>query len=176
MNTRRLLAALLAALVAVGAERAAAEPAADRCGGSKSKAAAKFAKGLFACHASALRVGEAVDPECTARAAERLTLAFDKAQAVGGCVTTDDEASAQVTVDAARAAVDALLVPDPTEEARACAAAKLKTSGRHIHGRLGCYGKVASRGFGPAGDCLTKADRRARAYEAFFGLQPASRE
>jgi len=160
MNTRKLLAALLAALVAGGAQHAAAEPAADRCGASKSKAAASLARAHFACHASALRVGEAVDPDCVAKAAGRLASAFGKAESLGGCVTADDEASVQAIVDAARDSLLALLSPDPVEEARECAAAKLKTSGRHLNSRLSCFGKPATRSLGPSDECLAKADER----------------
>lgn len=160
MNIRRVLAVLLAALVAAVAGEAAADAAVDRCGASKSRAAAKLAKGLFACHASALRAGEVADPDCIAKAEARIALSFDRAEAIGGCVTTDDEAAAGLAVETARAAIDALLAPGPDEEARACASAKLKTAGRHIHGRLACYGKAASRSQGPAGECLARAGER----------------
>ncbi len=155
----RVLATLIAVTV-VTAVAAHADPAADRCGGSKSKAAAKYARALFSCHASALRSGEVVDPECTSKAAGKLVAAFDKAELAGGCVTTDDEAGAQGIVDAARSAIDALLAPDPTEEARACAGSKMKSAGRHIQSRLGCYGKAASRSAGPGAECLTMAYER----------------
>lgn len=149
---------LVTGILAAGAGAAGAEDAADRCGGSKTKAAAKYAKAHFGCHASALRRGETVDPDCTAKAAARLAAAFDKAESAGGCVTSDDEATAQAFLDAARASVDALLSPDSNEDALACAGAKLKAAGRHAAGRLGCYGKMARRGLGPRMDCLSKAD------------------
>jgi len=157
MDRGRLLATLIAALVAAGAGRATADPAADRCGGSKTKAAAKYARGLFACHAYALRRGEAVDPECTARAGGKLASTFHSAELVGGCVTADDEAAAQAVVDTARADVDALLTPGATEEARACAGSKLRAAGRYLSSRLGCYGKAARRSEGPSDGCLAAA-------------------
>jgi cysteine-rich repeat protein len=158
MKKFQVLATCLAAvLVAGGAERADADLAADRCGSAKSKAAAKYARALFSCHASALRDGEAADPECTGKATAKLASSFNKAELTAGCVTTDDEASAQAIVDDARTAVDALLTPDPTDEARTCASTKLKTSGRHIQARLACYGKAAARSLSPGEECLTMA-------------------
>ncbi|MFN2428244.1 MAG: PQQ-dependent sugar dehydrogenase, partial [Candidatus Binatia bacterium] len=128
---------------------------------SKTKAAARYAKSLFACHASALRRGEAVDPECPAKAAGRLASAFDKSEAIGGCVTADDESSAESIVDASLVAVNALLAPDPaTEESLGCAGTKLKSAGRHIGSRLACYGKAARRSDGPGDECLAMARGR----------------
>ena len=159
-NSKVVFAALVVALLAAAAMPASADPAANRCGGSKAKAAARYAKDLFSCHARALSRGEAVDPECTASAAGRVTSAFDKAEAPGGCSTTDDDANARSIVDAVRTAVDALLSPDPSDEARVCAAAKLNTAGRHINGRLRCYGRSAARGLAPGVACLTMAEER----------------
>ncbi|HXC51449.1 MAG TPA: PQQ-dependent sugar dehydrogenase [Candidatus Limnocylindrales bacterium] len=160
MNKGRIVAAFIAALVLACAGQSAADPAANRCGGSKTKGAARYAKSFFACHASALRSGEAVDPECTSRAASKLASAFNKAELLGGCVTTDDETIAQGIVDDTRTSIDALLTPDPTDEARACAATKLQGAGRYLSGRLACYGKPAARGFGPNDECLEMAYER----------------
>src|SRR6188768_4194824 len=129
MKKLQVFAVLAVALIATVADPASADVAADRCGGSKMKATSKYAKAHFGCYASALRRNEAVDPECTAKAAGKLATAFGKAETVGGCVTADDEASAQAVVDAARTSVDALLTPEDTDEARTCASAKLKSSG-----------------------------------------------
>ena len=160
MNNGRIIAAFLFAFVASGAVRAAADPAANRCGGSKTKAVARYAKSDFACDASALERGEAIDPECTARAATKLDSGFDKAELAGGCVTTDDQSAAAFVVDDARAAIDSLLAPDPTDEARACASTKLKAAGRYLNGRLGCYGKSAVRSLAPSDACFAKAYER----------------
>jgi cysteine-rich repeat protein len=160
MSKVRLLAALVAVLVAAGVENSSADVAADRCGGSKSKAAAKYARALFQCHSAALRDGESADPECVAKATGKLATAFGQAESIGGCATTGDEAGAQSIVDAARSAIDALLAPDASEEALACASTKLKTSGRHIQARLGCYGKAALRSLPPASECLAMSYER----------------
>ncbi|HYC00527.1 MAG TPA: PQQ-dependent sugar dehydrogenase [Candidatus Limnocylindrales bacterium] len=160
MKRHFVLAALVAALVVGHAANASADPAADRCGGSKTKAAARYAKDVFSCHAHALRSGETVDAGCTATAATRLGTAFRKAEALGGCATADDEGGAQAIVDAARAAVDALLAPEQTDQARLCAAAKVQAAGRHVHGGLRCYGKTAVRGLPPSEGCLANAYER----------------
>jgi cysteine-rich repeat protein len=160
MKKTGLLVALVAVLVAGGVERAAADVAADRCGGVKAKAAAKYARSVFQCYASALRDGEAVDPECPSKAAGKIAASFDKAELAGGCVTSDDEAGAQAIVDAARSDVETLLAPDPGEDALACASTKLKTAGRHVQGRLACYGKAAARSLPPGEECLEMAYAR----------------
>jgi len=160
MKKGRIVAAVVAAFVAVGTNRAGADSAADRCGGTKTKATARYAKSLHACHAAALRSGEAVDSECTGKAVARLNSAFNNAELLGGCVTADDEGSAESFVDDARAAVDALVAPDPTDEARACASTKLKAAGRYLSSRLSCYGKPAGRSAGPNQECLDMANER----------------
>src|SRR5690348_9163183 len=68
--------ATLALLLAISVVPAAADTAADKCGGAKLKAAAKYAQALFQCHASALKSGVAVDPECTNKAVGKLGTAF----------------------------------------------------------------------------------------------------
>jgi len=170
MRKRCLLASLVAVLVAGGVGSAVAASDADRCGGSKTKGAAKYARGVFTCHASALRRGEAVDPVCTARASGKLVLDFDRSELRGGCVTADDDAAVQAVVDDTRSAVDALLTPDPNDPARQCAAAKLLGTGRFLATRLGCYGKSGARGAGPGIPCLTMAgDRLASAFSRAEG-------
>lgn len=159
-NGKFILVAVVVAVIAVGSTNASADSAADRCGGSKTKAAARYAKDLFSCHARALARAEAADPDCTATAAGRLTSAFGKAEASGGCSTTNDDANARSIVEATRTAVDALLSPDPSDEARSCAAAKLNTAGRHLNARLRCYGRSASRGLPPSVGCLGMAEDR----------------
>ena len=67
---------LLAALLAAAAVPSLADPAADRCAGEKTKAAAKYAKAEYSCHASALRKGEPVNVECTAKGAAKLALSL----------------------------------------------------------------------------------------------------
>ncbi|MFT4569306.1 MAG: cysteine-rich repeat protein [Hyphomicrobiaceae bacterium] len=160
MKKTQFVAVLVAALLMAGGNYAAADPAADRCGGTKTKAAAKYAKVLFSCHAKALRKDEAVDARCTDRAAVRLLSAFDKAEAFGGCVTIDDEVAVGADVEAAVVAVGALLDPDATKEALKCASTKLLSAGRYIKGHLNCYGRTAVRSFGPDDQCLERTDKK----------------
>jgi cysteine-rich repeat protein len=160
MDKRHWMAAGVAVLFALRAAGAVAGPEADRCGGAKLKAAARHAKGSFACQASALRHGEAVDPACLATATAKLAATFGQAEARGGCVTADDEGAAQAIADAARVAADSALSPAPTTESRVCASAKMQAAGRYLSVRLNCYGKAASRGLAPAGRCLVVAEDR----------------
>lgn len=156
MLTRNLAAATVATVIVVAAALAAADSAADRCGGNKMRATAKYAKGAFSCEAKALRKGQTVDPACLARAAAKAARDFARAEALGGCVTAEDEDEVSADVDAALAEALALLDPDSSSPALKCASAKLASAGTHIRGRLLCYGKGALRSLGPRQACLDK--------------------
>lgn len=160
MRQSRIVAMVVVALLMSGAGQAAADPVADRCGGTKAKAVAKYAKTIFVCQAKALRRGEPVDPNCRTKAAGRLTQSFDKAESSGGCATLDDETDFHTDMDAALAAVEALLSPGSNQDALKCASGKLRTSGRHIGARINCYGRTAVRGFGPDDRCLERSNKK----------------
>ncbi len=158
-KTRGLAVAFAVAAV-LAASTTRADPAADRCGAVKMKAAARYGQGLLSCHAKAMRRDQDVDPDCTARALARLAKGFDKAEAKGGCATVDDEAMSSGALDADVDAVLAALAPGATEAARYCAATKTKASGKQIRALLSCYGKAAVRSSGPEAECFTRASEK----------------
>lgn len=156
----RPVAALLGVATLLTASVVHADPEADRCGATKLKAASRYGQGVLACHAKAIRRGEGVDPACTGKATSRLGQGFDKAEAGGGCVTADDEASSAAALDADVDAILAALAPEATEAARTCASSKTKASGKQIRALLTCYAKSAARSGGPEADCFTKASEK----------------
>ncbi|MFN2377022.1 MAG: PQQ-dependent sugar dehydrogenase [Candidatus Binatia bacterium] len=157
-------------LVGALASTALADPAADRCGAVKMKAAGRFGQGLLQCHARSTRRGEAVDAACTSRAASKLSSAFDKADAAGGCATAGDAGSTQALVGADVDAVLAALAPDPDDDARVCASSKMKGSAKHLRALLTCYSAAAARSEGPVADCFSRADAK---LDTFFARAEA---
>src|SRR5688572_26762599 len=99
MTNRWTRSAVLAVLLTIPAGAAHADEAADRCGSSKMKAVGKYAQTVLKCHSTATKRNEATDPECLTKASGKLTSAFDKAEGVGGCVTTNDEGTASTALD-----------------------------------------------------------------------------
>jgi hypothetical protein len=106
-----LLACVLAFAVATPA--LAAEPA-GTCAASKFKAAAKRASDKAKCHATALKKGEPVNPECLTKAETRFAAAFTKAESKGGCETTNDAAAIAALVDSTITALVAALPGTPS--------------------------------------------------------------
>jgi len=151
------MGATLLLVLAVSASTAMADLAADRCGGSKEKAAGRYGSKVINCHASAALKGESVDPVCTTKAFTSLSKAFAAAQSKGGCETTGDAAAVGASVTADMEAVAAALAPGVDLAARRCASTKMKASGKHYAGLLMCYAKGAARSEGPDSVCLTKA-------------------
>jgi hypothetical protein len=135
--------ATLVAFLVVQAGLAQADEAADRCGSSKMKATGKYGQTVLKCHSLAARKNETVDPECLSKASGKLASSFDKAETVGGCVTSDDEGtvSSSLSTDADAIVLD--LAPADTDEARACASSKMKAAGKQIGSILKCYATAA---------------------------------
>ena len=102
---------------AVGAFVTALQPAttdsaAVKCAVTKIKAAAKKAEDQIKCHSSAFGRGQPVDARCLAKAGSKLLVAFQKAEARGGCTTTGDGAAIETIVDQLVDGVVDRLMPD----------------------------------------------------------------
>ena len=158
MRHRTLTGVIFVVVLAASAAAALADPDADRCGGTKEKAAGRYGSKVLNCHATATARGESVDPDCLSRAFVKLTSGFSKAEDVGGCLTSGDASTAGITIDDDVDEVVSALAPDPDDAARLCAASKMKAAGRHYLAILKCYSKGASRSAGPDPDCLSKSD------------------
>jgi len=160
MRNGWMIEASLLAMMVGWAGMAHADQAADRCGGSKMKAAGRYAQALLTCHSTATRRGESVDPACLSKASSKIASAFQKAEDRGGCVTNDDEVATESSLGVDVDAVLAALAPDPNDDARTCAASKMKASGKHLRGILTCYSKGAARSVGLDPGCIPKADEK----------------
>ena len=95
----KLVALSLAACILAAPVAFAGPTPAQKCSGSKIKATSKKASAKLKCHEKAILKGVAVDPECLAKAEDKFTDAFAKAEAKGGCLTTGDTGSIEALVD-----------------------------------------------------------------------------
>lgn len=81
------------------------------CAASKLKAAGKRSRARLSCFAKAERTSSTVDVTCLAKAGERFTAAFDKAEARGGCALEGDATLVAGLVDDGVSAVVAEILP-----------------------------------------------------------------
>jgi hypothetical protein len=72
----------------------------SKCLSGKLKGAGHAAASQVNCEAKAAAKGEALDPECVAKAGEKLQKAFEKAENKDDCIGTGDDPAAQAVVDA----------------------------------------------------------------------------
>lgn len=155
----------------VSAETATAASTASReCSSSKVKAAGKAVYAGALCRQKALAHDVAIDPECEAKLQDKLSTAYAKADAKGGCLVTGDAATTQAQVDACLADLAASIAGDAK-----CAAAKTKATGRNAYAKAKCWQKsyLAGASAGPA--CLDDADAKlARAIDKADGYGTCS--
>jgi hypothetical protein len=140
------------------------------CSAAKLKATAKAADASVTCHARAAQKGIAAEPDCLAKAGTKLTDAFAKAEAKGGCATTSDASAVDALVDSSVGAYVAAL--RPVADASRCAAAKLKATGKKAKTKLGCHAKAAKQGGAADPACLGKAEARFTAAFAKAEARP----
>ena len=105
---------------------------AQKCSGSKIKATSKKASAKLKCHEKAILKGLAVDPECLAKAEDKFTDAFAKAEDKGGCLTTGDTGSMEALVDTFVEDSVAALNPPAARGLRGDGAAHLLGELRHL--------------------------------------------
>ena len=148
---------LLISVLLLAAGPAAADPAADNCGGLKEKASGRFALSLSKCQAGAAVRGEALDPACATKASGKLALAFSKAEGRGGCVSEDDAAAVEALLTAQADTLANSLAPGADKPSRVCASSKLKAAGKHTSGSLSCYASGARKSIGPDTSCTDRA-------------------
>lgn len=164
----RLLPVVLAAASLVFVGGASAETI-NKCNAAKRKCVAKLAAGLLGCHAKAVASGDAVDPQCVAKAHAKFDGGtsptdgcFEKLETKLGaaCLTQDDQATVAPRVDAFVADVVAALEPTyPAIVTSPCTAGKLKCVAQTNSALLGCQAKAALKGtLDPA--CVLKARRK----------------
>lgn len=77
----------------------AATPGGPQCAAAKQKAAGKAAAAKLKCHAKGAKLGIAADYACLYKARTAFNVAFDKADAAGGCTNTGDSGSTGTFID-----------------------------------------------------------------------------
>ncbi len=156
--TRAVVMSLAGLFVAASVAGAAPTPA-RRCASSKLKSAGTTTAALLNCHASAAKRGEAPDGGCLAKAHAKLTTAYGKAEAKGGCA---GGAAATVSgeIDDFVAAVATALAGGGTSDGQRCAAAKLKATGKKASGKLACHARATSKSEAVDPGCLAKAEAK----------------
>ena len=156
---------LYALLSVVPAPARAATPA-QKCAATKQKETGKKADRKLKCWSKGAKSGTAADPGCIAKAESTFSIKWDKAEAKGGCVTTNDKTGVEAKVDAF---VDDVLteltgVPPGTlltdQDKRDCAAAKLRAAGKKASSKLKCEAKATSKGTAVDPLCLGKAETK----------------
>src|SRR5262245_2447376 len=97
---RALVAVIVALVVLAAGDEVSAK---SKCNGNKMKAAAKKAASKLSCHAKAVTKGLGVDATCLAKAENKFSSAFAKANAKkykdDGCLSTEDTVPIEVLAD-----------------------------------------------------------------------------
>jgi cysteine-rich repeat protein len=146
--------------VAMLCAMATSAPAASSCSSSKLAAAAKASAAELGCESKAARIDAPVDLACLGRAEERLTRAFSKAEAKGGCGASADVFDVRARIQGQVADVVAALPRGTTDPSHACAASKLKAAGKRSRSRLMCFSKAERRKASVDLGCLSKAGEK----------------
>jgi hypothetical protein len=156
--------ALVALLVVVTAGSAQAQ---NKCLAGKNKCASKKIAGLLKCHAKAEKSGTALDPTCT----QKVTDKFDggavpakgcfaklEAKNVGPCVTTNDTAAVETTVDNNVTGIVTQLDPGyPTPVTNKCSAGKKLCVSKKIAAIMKCHEKAVKTNTALNPACVQKA-------------------
>jgi hypothetical protein len=139
--------------------RAAGTPA-QKCAQSKLKATGKKAAAKLKCYKKAVGSGVGVDSECLTKAEDKFMIAFQKAEAKGGCATVGDAGTVEGDVDTFVANTVAALPGGATEAGQKCAASKLDATGKKANAKLKCHAKAAGGGLAVDTECLGKAEAK----------------
>jgi hypothetical protein len=85
----------------------------SKCTAAKYKAAGKKALAKLKCIAKAVKVGKPVDPTCLQKAEAKFAVKWGEVEQEPDCLTSNDEATVEATVDAFVTEVTTLLQPGP---------------------------------------------------------------
>jgi hypothetical protein len=141
IGTLKLSAVALGALTFVAAGTAQAQ---NKCQGEKIKAAGKKANCKLGLESKQAGKGGTIDPAKVAKCEAKLSSAFAKQEAKGGCTTTGDAAAIEAKVDAFVADIDTDLEVGTLPNK--CQGEKIKAAGKKAECKLGLESKQASKG------------------------------
>jgi len=128
---------------------------AQRCSVAKLKAAVKKAAGQGACQEKAIKNAVTVDSGCLAAAGTRFSLAFQEAEAHGGCLTTGDAGNVENQVDAL--GVDLVNALGSTGTTAKCNVDKMKAALKLTAGLVRCDEKAIDHSVPVDRTCLGRA-------------------
>ena len=151
-------AALLLVLPAVASAQ-------NKCAAGKLKCAATSLSALLKCHAVAEKKGTPVDPVCLQKARAKLINetapekgCFEKLEAKGGCLTTDDAPLVASWSGAFLEEVVRQIAPSsPTPVRNACSAAKKLCVAKKLKALIACERNAVSKGSAISPACVAKA-------------------
>jgi len=154
-RTTLLVITIAVLLVAVPNVGHGADPT-RTCAKKKLGATGKKVSDKLKCHATAAGKAVGVDVACLAKAEGKFASAFTKAEAKGGCPTTNDAASVESLVDDCVNAVQTAL--GTSLQKNPCLKAKLTAAAKKAASKLQCSATAASKGRTADPACLAKAE------------------
>lgn len=145
-------AAALALLATLPCAATAAQTA-EGCLSRQLSASAKFCRGVAQCHAVALKAGAAVDGNCLFAAEESVELVFEFIEDPGACLVEDGGFAPEDVFEETLDEIALALTP----RGGACAAKKMRASGRRCAAMLKCDATSARTGQAVSTECVAKA-------------------
>jgi pimeloyl-ACP methyl ester carboxylesterase len=140
----RTIAALVLAVVTVAPATAAVD-AVRKCISTRLATAGKAVSTVLKCHATAAKSGVSVDAECVSKARDKAEATLAKAEALGGCLPTVQDESANASFLAGRATgLGRNLLP--ASGASACQASKIKAAAKRALGWHKAHAKFVATG------------------------------
>lgn len=158
------IAAVAVALLSACARSAFASTAAERCAAAQLDATARMIVETGECRLRTVGFGLAAETACLDRASARLVAAFENAEARGSCarVGSADAVAARIASVGAEAEVNLF----SGQSADACAAAKLRASGRMGARAIACHARSVRRDVALREACSERASKLlAQAFE-----------
>ena len=157
---KRLIATALPAILLLSIATHVAAVGPSKCSSSKLKATGKKASSRAKCYAKAVSKGDPVDSDCLAKAHDKLTSGFTKAESKGDCLAPNGDVNAieskvDTFVNTVRNIVNSS-APGPS----GCDSKKIQAAGKKASGKLKCQSKAVSKGVDVDAECLGKAEEK----------------
>jgi len=176
VNRRLALAGIASALlvlVSVGGGVVEAQTG-PSCAAAKKKIAGKKDQKLLTCDSAAVVKGVSPDPDCQLKARNTFSAAWDKAEAKGGCFTTNDKNTIEGKVDAHVQDLESTLHVTGSTPSK-CSSKKFKDAGKKGLCLLLCHGKAQKKGLPLNDPTITACMQKCRdKFSAAFSKDEAA--
>ncbi len=160
MRTNKLLALAVVAFAATlgPTTRPAGAVSFDRakCPSGKIKATGRKASDKLKCYLKGVKGGEAVESECLAKAEDKFSSSFVKAEGQSVCFATNDAFMIEGKVDTLVTNLVTTLVPNQNESE--CTSSQLAAAAKKTKSKMGCHAKATKQGEPVDSECLGKAE------------------